>query len=376
MSLPVESTNSRSVTSPSTFRSNSAAGYAIGASGLSATGASDSGGGAAWLVCPSGCRDPPRQAVSPNATSNSDRTSVASIFAALLPRREPIQGVERRQRIDVEAVELKKQGIRARGWGLAEQPELTRIEWCGSRLLCDMMPGFEQLEHLPRSRDDRGGQPREPTDVNSIGAVGAARLEPVQEYDFLADLTHRDIEVADVLELLGELGQLVIVSRKDRFASDAVVQAFGDGPRDRHAVVGRRATADLIERHQAARGRRMQDRARLAHLDHERRLAAHQVVGRADPGEEAIDDADAGAAAGDERTDLREHDAEANLAEQRGLSGHVGPGEQHDAARLVERHVVGNERLARHHPLHDRMPAALELQREVARHLRPHIPLA
>src|SRR6266699_2003077 len=104
MSLPVESTNSRSVTSPSTFRSNSAGGY-------------DSGGGAAWLVCPSGCRDPPRQAVSPNATTNSDRTSGASIFAALLPRREPIQGVERRQRVDVEAVELKKQGIGARGWG-------------------------------------------------------------------------------------------------------------------------------------------------------------------------------------------------------------------------------------------------------------------
>src|SRR6266699_218582 len=116
MSLPVESTNSRSVTSPSTFRSNSAVGYAIVASGLSATGASDSGGGAACLVCPSGCRDPPRQAVSPNATSNSDRTSGASIFAALLQRREPIQGVERRQRVDVEAVELKKQGLGVGAW--------------------------------------------------------------------------------------------------------------------------------------------------------------------------------------------------------------------------------------------------------------------
>ena len=44
-SFPVESTNKRSVTSPSTLCSNSTGGYAIGTSGLSATGASDSGGG-------------------------------------------------------------------------------------------------------------------------------------------------------------------------------------------------------------------------------------------------------------------------------------------------------------------------------------------
>src|SRR2546423_418683 len=109
----------------------------MGTSGLSATGASDSGGGAAWLVCPSDCLDPPRHAVRTNAKSNSERTSGASIFPAFLPRRESIQGIERRQRVDVEAVELEKQGIGARGSGLAEQPELSCVEWSGSRLLCD-----------------------------------------------------------------------------------------------------------------------------------------------------------------------------------------------------------------------------------------------
>src|SRR6185437_1918215 len=141
MSLPVESTNSRSVTSPSTFRSNSAGGYAIGASGLSATGASDSGGGAAWLVCPSGCRDPPRHAVSTNVTSNIDRTSGASIFAALLPRREPVQGVERRQRVDVEAIELEQQRIRRR----REQGKLRGIERRWRPLPRHMMTRFQQF---------------------------------------------------------------------------------------------------------------------------------------------------------------------------------------------------------------------------------------
>src|SRR6267143_1540441 len=127
----------------------------MGTSGLSATGASDSGGGAAWLVCPSDCCDPPRHAVRTQATSNIDRTSGTSIFPAPLPRH--------------------------------------------------VVTSLQQLEDLPRARDDRSGQSREPADVNAIGAVGATRLQPVQEHDFLADLAHRHVEVSDVLELLGEL---------------------------------------------------------------------------------------------------------------------------------------------------------------------------
>ena len=120
----------------------------------------------------------------------------------------------------------------------------------------------------------------------------------------------------------------------------------------------------------------MQDRARFAHLDHERGLPPHQVVGCADAREETIHHADRRAAAGHERPDLREHHAEPDLAKQRGLAGHVGARKQDDATRCVERHVVGNERFAGHHPLDDRMAASLELQRELARHCRPHVALA
>src|SRR5712691_8746889 len=177
------------------------------------------------------------------------------------------------------------------------------------------MTGFQQLEYLPGARDDRAGQSREPAHVNPIGAVGATRLEPVQEHDFLAYFAHRDVEVAEVLELLGELCQLVIMRRKDRLAPDAVVQALGDRPGDCDAVIGGGAAPDLIEQHQAPARGSMQDRARLAHLDHESGLAAHEVVRGADAREQTIHDADRRTATGYEGSDLREHDAESHLTE-------------------------------------------------------------
>ena len=57
-----------------------------------------------------------------------------------------------------------------------------------------------------------------------------------------------------------------------------LVQVLGDRPGEREAVEGRGAAADLVEEDQAARGRLAEDRRRLAHLDHERRLAAAEVV--------------------------------------------------------------------------------------------------
>ena len=164
------------------------------------------------------------------------------------------------------------------------------------------MSRLEQLEHLPRPRHDRVGQSRQAADVNAVRAIRAAGLEPVQEDDLVPYFSHGDIEVAHVLELLGELGQLVVVRRENRFASDRIVQALRDGPRDGHAVVRRGAAPDLVEEHEAARGGGMKDRARFAHLDHERGLPAHQIVGRAHAGDAgagrlAVEQHRAGAAA-------------------------------------------------------------------------------
>ena len=85
----------------------------------------------------------------------------------------------------------------------------------------------------------------------------------------------------------------MVVRGEQRAAAHDVVQVLGDGPGDGEAVVGARAAADLVEDHQRAPRRAAQDVRRLAHLDHERALAAREVVARADAREHAIDDADA-----------------------------------------------------------------------------------
>ena len=65
---------------------------------------------------------------------------------------------------------------------------------------------------------------------------------------------------------------------------------LGHRPRQAQAVERRRAAADLVEDDEAAGRRRVQNRRGLLHLDHERRLAARDVVGGADAREDAIDD--------------------------------------------------------------------------------------
>ena len=123
---------------------------------------------------------------------------------------------------------------------------------------------------------------------------------------------------------------------------------LGDCPGEAQPVEGRRAAADLVEDDEAARRGAVQDVRRLLHLDHEGRLAARDVVGRADAGEDPIDDRQLGAAARHERPGLRHEAEQCGLAEIGGLAAHVRSGEDDELVRRrVERHVVRHERVAR-----------------------------
>ena len=51
----------------------------------------------------------------------------------------------------------------------------------------------------------------------------------------------------------------MIVRRKKRAAADAIVQVLDDGPRQRDAVVGARAAADLVENDEAAGSGRVEN---------------------------------------------------------------------------------------------------------------------
>ena len=232
---------------------------------------------------------------------------------------------------------------------------------------------LERAQDLASPAHHAVRQPRELGDVDAVRAVGAARLEAMEEHDRLAGLAHGDVVVPRVLQLLGELHQLVVVRGEHRLAADPVVQVLGHRPRDRDAVVGRRAAADLVEQHQAPRPRVVEDGARLAHLHHEGRLAARQVVARAHPGEEPVHRADRCRGGRDERAHLGEHHAEADLPQDRGLARHVGPGHQRHPLGLGEAGVVGDERLARHHALDHRVAALAQHEVEAVVHLGPHV---
>src|SRR6185437_15004057 len=75
-----------------------------------------------------------------------------SLRELLLPRREPIQSLERRQRVQVEPVELFEQRMRA--GRVAEQRELGRVRTGGRSLMRYVVPRLEEREHLPRPLDD------------------------------------------------------------------------------------------------------------------------------------------------------------------------------------------------------------------------------
>ena len=96
---------------------------------------------------------------------------------------------------------------------------------------------------------------------------------------------------------------------------------------------------------------------RLLHFDHERRLAARDVVRCAHAREDSIDDSEFGLTRRDERPGLRHQRDERRLSQVRRLAAHVRAGQHHElAARAVERDVVGHERV-RGVPLDDRMAA-------------------
>ena len=113
----------------------------------------------------------------------------------------------------------------------------------------------------------------------------------------------------------------------------------------------------------------MDDGGCLVHLHHERRLPASQIVGGAHPGEDAVAHWESGPIRRHEGADLGHEVDEAHLPEHRGLPRHVGAREDDDASVLVKGEVVGDERLGRHHRLHHRMPAGLDL------HLEPRVDL-
>ena len=164
----------------------------------------------------------------------------------------------------------------------------------------------------------------------------------------------------------GQRGQFEVVRGKQRVGAIAVRQVPRAGLGQREAIVGRGAAADLVHQHQRLRGGVVEDVAGLAHLDHEGRLAAREVVAGADAGQDAVDRADHRARRRHEAADVREQHDQRVLAHVGRLAAHVRAGDHQHAAVVVQHQVVGFERLAAHR-LDHRMAAAFDAAGRVRR---------
>ena len=166
--------------------------------------------------------------------------------------------------------------------------------------------------------------------MDAVALVGRPGDDLVQEHDLVLPLAHGHVEVLHAGKRFLQVGQLVVVRGEQRAAADVLVQVLDHRPGQRHAVVGARAAADLVEDHQAPRRGRVEDAGGLGHLDHERALPARQLVAGADAGEDAVGNADRRLAGRHEAADLRHEREQGHLADVRALAGHVRAGDQQD----------------------------------------------
>ena len=144
-----------------------------------------------------------------------------------------------------------------------------------------------------RALEDRRRNPRQSRHVDAVALVRGARHDLVQEDDLVAPLAHGDVVVLQPRVELGQLGQFVVVRGEERarFADwswmySATAQAMLTPSK---VLVPRPTSSRMIR---LSRGGVVEDVRGLDHLDHEGALAAREVVGGADAGEDAVHHAD------------------------------------------------------------------------------------
>ena len=143
--------------------------------------------------------------------------------------------------------------------------------------------------------------------------------------------------------------------RAELFGVDRVLQNRSG---NRHAVEGRRAAPDFVENQKRPWRRVFENVRHLVHFHHERRLPRGKIVGRADAGEELIDNADARACRRHEASHLRHEDNQRHLTHVGGFARHVGARDDcRTAAVCAKDRVVRNEERVFEHLLDDRVPA-------------------
>ena len=170
--------------------------------------------------------------------------------------------------------------------------------------------------------------------MHAPALVGRARHHLVEKHELIAVLLHKHLHVAHPRQPV-ECGELEIVRGKQRATADSALEILHHGLGDGQSVERACAPAHFVEDHEAPRRGPVEDPRRLRHLHEERARAAGEIVTRADPREEPVDDADAGPLRRHEAAGLCQHGHERSLPDERAFAAHVGTGHEQDRRRWM-----------------------------------------
>ncbi len=187
-----------------------------------------------------------------------------------------------------------------------------------------------ELEDVAGAGDDGGRKTGEAGDFDAVALAGRAGFDGVEEDDAGGGFANSDAEVAEVREAVGEEGEFVVVGGEEGARADGVVEVLDGGPGEGEAVVGGGASAHFVEQDEGAGGGGVENGGGFGHLDHKSRPAAGYVVGRADAGIDAVDEAEGHALGGDEAAALGHDGEQRSLAEIGGFATHVGAGDEEE----------------------------------------------
>ena len=209
--------------------------------------------------------------------------------------------------------------------------------------------------------------------MNAVAFVRPARHNLAQENNLLVPFPHRDIEITHSAALLRQLRQFVIMRREQGARFDLIVQKFRDAPRNRKPVECRCSAPDLIQNYQAALGRIVHNVRRLVHLHHKRRSATCEIVARADPCENTIDQPDLRARRRHEAADLREQHNQRHLPDVSGFARHIRASNNCEPHFAVERRIVRHKFFFHQILVEHRMPAVLDRESQRIVQCRPAV---
>ena len=182
--------------------------------------------------------------------------------------------------------------------------------------------------------------------MNSVAPVGASGDYPVQEDHPAPLIRHRYIEVLDPWQNTSEFHQFVIMGGEEGLRAEvrAVMEELNHRPGDGEAVIGGRATPDLIQDDERARCGIVQDIGRFGHLNHESGLPCRQVLLGTYSCEDAVDYSDACRIGRHEAAHLGHKDNQSHLSEIGRLPRHVWAGQDDQLILPVtQARIVGNK---------------------------------